>query len=84
MRRWSGKLTTSPEPAIVTSPAFASFINIAIEELVRQRYELPAFRTLRDQAQRAMAAINREFFDRVCRALGEDRCLMIDRLLWER
>jgi hypothetical protein len=48
---------------------------------VRQRYELPAFRTLRDEAQRARAAINREFFDRVCRALGEDRCLMIDRLL---
>jgi Domain of unknown function (DUF4158) len=34
-------------------------INIAIEELVRRRYELPAFRTLRDEAQRARAAINR-------------------------
>jgi TnpA family transposase len=74
-------LSRTIQQAALLREDLVDIINIAIEELVRQRYELPAFRTLRDEAQRARAAINREFFDRVCRALGEDRCLMIDRLL---
>lgn len=56
-------------------------INIAVEELIRLRYELPAFRTLRDEAQRVRAAVNREFFERVFQALGENRCRLIDHLL---
>lgn len=47
-------------------------INIVIEELVRCHYELPSFPSLREQAQRARAATNREFFERVSRALGEE------------
>jgi hypothetical protein len=74
-------LSRTIQQAALLREDLVDIINIAIEELVRQRYELQAFRTLRDEAQRARAAINREFFDRVCRALGEDRCLMIDRLL---
>ncbi|HYL98003.1 MAG TPA: DUF4158 domain-containing protein, partial [Blastocatellia bacterium] len=59
----------------------ADIVNIAIEELVRQRYELPGFRTLRDEAQRARAAVNREYGDRVSHFLGKKRRDLIDQLL---
>jgi hypothetical protein len=36
----------------------ADIINIAIEELIRQRYELPGFTTLLAEAQRGKAEIN--------------------------
>jgi Domain of unknown function (DUF4158) len=74
-------LSRTIQQAALLREDLVDIVNIAIEELVRRRYELPAFRRLRDEARRARAAINREFFDRVCRALGEGRCLMIDRLL---
>jgi len=74
-------LSTAIEQAALLREDLADIINIGIEELVRHRYELPAFRTLRDQAQRARAAANRKFFDRVSQALGRDRCRRIDQLL---
>ncbi len=74
-------LSTTIEQAALLREDLTDIINIAIEELVRHHYELPAFRTLQDEAQRARAAANREFFDRVSQALGKDRCRGIDRLL---
>jgi hypothetical protein len=56
-------------------------INIVIEELVRRRYELPSFPILREEAKKARAAVSRELFERVSRALGKERCRTIDRLL---
>jgi len=44
-------------------------INVAIEELVRQRYELPAFSTLLRIARSARYAQNRAYQERVCWAL---------------
>jgi len=46
-------------------------INAAIEELVRQRYELPGFRTLLDSARRIRAETNRTYYNGVWSALGE-------------
>jgi TnpA family transposase len=59
----------------------ADIINIVIEELVRRRYELPSFPVLREEAKKARAAVSREFFEQVSRALGKERCRTIDRLL---
>lgn len=56
-------------------------VNAAIEELVRQRYELPGFRTLLDTARRLRAEINRRYFQDVWSALGEQRRHLIDDLL---
>jgi len=56
-------------------------INIVIEEMVRRRYELPSFPTLREEAKKARAAVSREFFERVSHAFGKERCRTIDRLL---
>jgi TnpA family transposase len=44
-------------------------INVAIEELVHQRYELPAFSTLLKIARGARARVNREYQTHVCGAL---------------
>jgi TnpA family transposase len=74
-------LSATIEQAALLREDLADIINIGIEELVRHHYELPAFRTLRDQAQRARAVANRKFFDRVSQALGKDRCRRIEQLL---
>jgi hypothetical protein len=74
-------LSAAIEQAALLREDLADIINIGIEELVRHHYELPAFRTLRDQAQRARTAANRKFFEQVSQALGKDRCRRIDRLL---
>jgi TnpA family transposase len=69
-------------------------INVAIEELVRQRYELPAFGTLLKISRGARARVNREYQARVCDSLdaaGKQKLLAIlsrpagePRSLWDR
>ena len=44
-----------------TRDDLADIINIAIEELVRQRYELPVFNTLLHIARTARSAVNRDY-----------------------
>jgi TnpA family transposase len=54
----------------------ADLINIGIETLVRDRYELPAFDTLEREARAQRAATNQALFAQVNRALGDaDRSL---------
>jgi len=74
-------LAESVRQAAMLREDLVDIINIVIEELVRCRYELPSFPILREQAHRARTATNREFFERVSRALGEERCRTIDLLL---
>lgn len=74
-------LSETIQQAALLREDVTDIVNIAIEEIVRRRYELPAFRTLRDESQRAKAAANRAFYDRVYQALGKNRCRSIDRLL---
>jgi hypothetical protein len=64
-----------------TREDLTDLINAAIEELVRQRYELPAFRTLVDAARRIRAEINRQYYHSVYVALGKQRRQTIDDLL---
>jgi hypothetical protein len=56
-------------------------VNATIEELVRQCYELPGFRTLLDIARRTRAETNRNYYNDVWNALGEQRRQLIDDLL---
>jgi hypothetical protein len=47
-------------------------INMAIEELIRQRFELPAFSTLLRIARTTRNTVNRRYQLRVCELLEVD------------
>ncbi|MCI0663740.1 MAG: Tn3 family transposase [Acidobacteria bacterium] len=74
-------LSAAVRQAALLREDLVDIINIVIEELVRRRYELPSFPFLREEAKKARAAVSREFFAQVSRALGKERCRTIDRLL---
>ncbi len=59
----------------------ADIINFTLEQLVRQRFELPGFSLLHRAAQQARAAINREYQALVCQRLGEQSRRQLERLL---
>ncbi|NJO97970.1 MAG: Tn3 family transposase [Pleurocapsa sp. CRU_1_2] len=59
----------------------ADLINVAIEELVRQRYELPAFSTLDRLACHIRSIVNTRLFKRVARKLSPTDRQNIDNLL---
>jgi TnpA family transposase len=59
----------------------ADLINVAIEELVRQRFELPAFGTLDELARHVRAVLDRRLFDSVLVRLSERQRRQLDELL---
>ena len=59
----------------------ADLINVAIEELVRQRYELPAFSTLDRLVQRVRTLVHARLFRRVLGRLSNDDQQLLDGLL---
>ena len=59
----------------------ADLINVAIEELVRQRIELPAFSSLDRLSRRIRTLINGRFFARVMERLSETERGKLDALL---
>jgi len=59
----------------------ADLINVAIEELVRQRYELPAFNTLDRLAGHIRTIVNTRLFKRVARKLSLNDRQNLDNLL---
>ncbi len=59
----------------------ADLINVAIEELVRQRYELPAFSTLDRLACHIRSIVNTRLFKRVARKLSPIDRQNLDNLL---
>lgn len=65
--------------AALTKEDLADIINVAIEELVRVRYELPGFTTIVKAARRGRAKVNRTLFRRVSSALGAEGALRLDR-----
>jgi hypothetical protein len=58
----------------------ADLINAAIEELIRQRWELPAFNTLQRAALHVRAAVSRGYYREITRALDGEAVRRIDRL----
>lgn len=59
----------------------ADLINVAIEELIKQRYELPAFSTLDRLAGHIRSIVNTRLFKRVARKLSSTDRQNIDNLL---
>src|SRR3984885_8275050 len=54
------------QDAARTLEDLTDIINVALEQLVRQRFELPAFSALHRTAQHARAVANREYHSLVC------------------
>ena len=66
--------------AAQTKEDLADIVNVAIEELIRQAFELPGFTTIQEEAQRGRIEVNRGFYAQIFTALGEDGRWRIDRL----
>jgi hypothetical protein len=66
--------------AASTKYEFEDLINVAIEQLVRQQFELPAFDTLNRAARRVRATLTRALYQRVFHALRADDLVRIDAL----
>src|SRR5437016_5774575 len=66
--------------AASTKHELEDLINVAIEQLVRQQFELPAFDTLNRAARRVRATLVRALYQRVFNALSEEDLVRIDTL----
>lgn len=67
--------------ASATKDDIADIINVAIEELVRQRFELPAFNKFVRVAKSARATVNGSYHKAIYQVLGENARSKIDALL---
>jgi TnpA family transposase len=59
----------------------ADLINVALETLVKERFELPAFSTLDRLVRRVRAVVNRRFWNTVLSRLAEEARARLDALL---
>lgn len=59
----------------------ADLINVAIEQLIHHRYELPAFSTLDRQANHIRHEVHQALYARVTSQLNEEQCQALDELL---
>lgn len=59
----------------------ADIINVIIEELIRQRFELPAFSTLNRSAQRIRNQVNERYFRSLTDALSPQIIDQFDTML---
>jgi Domain of unknown function (DUF4158) len=64
-------MQSASRDAARTLEDLADIINFALEQLVRQRFELPAFSMLHREAQHARAMVNREYQSLVCDPAAE-------------
>jgi len=76
-------LSTAVRLAAERMEDLADIINVAIEELVRESFELPGFSTLHKEAKRGRAEVNRTLYRRVSDAIGTDYQSRMDLLLAE-
>ncbi len=63
-----------------TKNDLADIINVAIEELVRHRYELPVFSTLVRAAKRVRPTVDRSFYRQIRQHLNQESCQNLDSL----
>ncbi len=66
----TGIIESAAWEAAQTKHDLADIINVVIEQLVRQRFELPGFRTLLRTARRIRAQVNDELFSLLSAALS--------------
>ena len=75
-------LTTAMEKMVEIQHDLVDLINVAIEELVRQRFELPGFTTLVQAARDIRAAYNETIYQRVGEALDGAARMQLDQLFY--
>lgn len=73
-------IISSIAQAAITKHDLADQINIAIEELVHHRYELPVFNTLATAARRLRHTINRQFYQQVLTSLSSEKKVYLNSL----
>lgn len=61
-----------------TKDDLADIVNVALEELIRQKYELPVFRTLLIEAKAARATANHNYYQMISALLKIEAEIMID------
>ena len=66
--------------AAKTKNDLADIINVAIEELVHHRYELPVFNTLVRAAKRVRVTVDMDFYRQVRQHLTPESCQNLDSL----
>lgn len=71
---------------IVTKKAYimdnpADLINVAIEELIKERYELPSFRELDRQVNHLRSQVNQKIFDQTIKQLSPETIESLNALL---
>jgi len=59
----------------------ADLINVALETLIKERYELPAFSTLDRMARRVRTLVNQRYFQIILDRLSQDEVNRLDHLL---
>jgi hypothetical protein len=59
----------------------ADLINVAVEELLKERFELPAFSTLDNRVQKLRSRVNGRLFTRIANRLSVDELSTLDGLL---
>jgi len=64
-RIWALEVATTKE-------ALPDIINVTLEYLVKERYELPAFSVLERICQAARADVNTRYYDQLCGFLGTE------------
>lgn len=69
------------EEAAEIQHSAADIINVMLEELVRHRYELPAFDTLKRAAFAAREKSNAQYFNAIASQLGPETRAKIDKLM---
>ncbi|AJA46838.1 hypothetical protein CPAST_c07380 [Clostridium pasteurianum DSM 525 = ATCC 6013] len=59
----------------------ADLINVAIETLIKERFELPAFSTLNRLVRHIRALVNSKIYENILSQLNDDKTAQLDRLL---
>ncbi|KAI9129140.1 Tn3 family transposase [Acaryochloris sp. CCMEE 5410] len=66
--------------AATTLQDYGDLINVALEELIRQRFELPGFTTLERMARKARKAFTEEIYKRILKPLKKSNRKQLDAL----
>ena len=73
-------IVQSMAKAARTKNDLADIINVAIEELVHHRYELPVFNTLVRAGKRVRGTVDKAFYRQVRQSLNYEECKQLDSL----
>jgi TnpA family transposase len=73
-------IKTAALSAAATKENLADIINCIIEELIKSKFELPAFKKLIRLARAARAVVNNDHYEKIYNSLSEEQKNLIDRI----